>query len=449
MARQTVTGSAFPIPVADGGTGATDAATARTNLGLAIGTNVQAQDVELQAIAGLTSAADQVPYFTGAGTAALMTVTSAARTVLDDATTNDMRTTLGVAPTEGIQQVSNNIKLDINGLTADASPDGASDYIVTYDASASTHKKVLINNLPSAPSPASATTLDVNQTAHGFSVGDVIYNTGSAYAKAQADAIGTADVIGVVDTVADANNFTVTTHGRITGLSGLTAGLTYYLSGGTAGLLTSTEPTTAGHVSKPVLVSTSTTAGFVINYRGVEIGSSVVGAVLLSSTTAAAASSVDFTGLSSSYSKYIIQLTDIVPSTDATNLYFRVSTNNGSSFLSTNEYEYFQISGNNSGTTITGTNATSQAQILLNPSATALDNGLTTSTCEGTVILSNHASSAFHKHILCDLVYSTSSTQVNISKVAAKAKTATAVNAIRFIMSSGNISGTFKLWGLV
>ena len=42
------------LPVTDGGTGASTASAARTNLGLAIGTNVQAQDAGLQAIADAT-----------------------------------------------------------------------------------------------------------------------------------------------------------------------------------------------------------------------------------------------------------------------------------------------------------------------------------------------------------------------------------------------------------
>jgi hypothetical protein len=126
------------VAIANGGTGATTATAARTALGLAIGSNVQAYDAGLSSIAGLTTVADKMIFTTASDTYAVTGLTSFARTILDDADAVAVRGTLGLGSIS--TQASTNV--DIDGGNIDGATIATSNITVgagkTLDVSAGT-----------------------------------------------------------------------------------------------------------------------------------------------------------------------------------------------------------------------------------------------------------------------------------------------------------------------
>jgi len=175
--------------------------------------------------------------------------------------------------------------------------------------------------------------------------------------------------------------------------------------------------------------------------------------VLLSTQTASASSSISFTtGIDSTYKEYMFIFNNIHPETDGTNFQFNLSTDSGSNYNVTKTTTYFYSSHKEDGTS--GSMSYYANQDLAQ--GTGFQNLLTGTGTDndqsgaGYLHLFNPSSTTFVKHFIARCQHYM---YVDFSQeyyTAGYGNTTSAVDAVQFKMSSGNIDdGTIQMFGVV
>ena len=171
------------------------------------------------------------------------------------------------------------------------------------------------------------------------------------------------------------------------------------------------------------------------------------GLVLLEQHTASASATLDFTSsISTTYDDYQIDLINVIPATNAANLLMKVSTDGGSTWSASTynwSYIYLKLTAGTNGN-VSGAFDSSFHIADANWSTTS-GGGVS-----GRIHLPNPLNSSAVKVILHEVVQFNSGDSTGYRYTGGGYwATSTAVNAVQFLFSSGNIaSGTIRCYGL-
>jgi hypothetical protein len=174
--------------------------------------------------------------------------------------------------------------------------------------------------------------------------------------------------------------------------------------------------------------------------------------ILLSTQTASASATISFTtGLDSTYDEYIFKFIDIHPSADGASFDFNMSTDSGSNYnvtkTTTAFTAYANEADNSSGLLYLTAQDLAQSTAFQNI-AFGVGNDAD-QTCSGTLTIFNPSSTTYVKHFISNLNEYVHNNFNQNDFVAGYGNTTSAVNAIQFKMSSGNIDdGIIKLYGV-
>ena len=175
---------------------------------------------------------------------------------------------------------------------------------------------------------------------------------------------------------------------------------------------------------------------------------------LISTQTASSSSTISFTsGLDSTFQEYVFEFINIHPGTAETSLTFNMSADSGSNYNVTKTTTFFRANHreDNGGTpSVEYRNSDDLAQSTNFQPLSAVNGAGNDESISGTLHLFNPSSTTFVKHFLGNTnAYQINQDQTNHSYFSGYGNTTSAVDAVQFKMSSGNIdSGTIKLYGV-